>query len=235
MRLTATCKQMHNVLGSSLRERAEGRRLQWEQDGFTTGHTITNQGRTITRLGGKWTKAWACCNVLPTSGRVSWRVRIDRCMANEGVLCVGVCDAEGRHAYGIAPYSGKLSSLYRSCVGAEIEANETPPQAHVQCGFLRQVMLDAQGHAANLKGRANGALIEITYDADAGSVAFRVNRGTAVEAIRNLPPGVALRPWARLFDVPDRVTISGCWTVEGGETPSYRRMAPMDYWPVGKV
>jgi hypothetical protein len=209
MRLAACCKRLVHACEPIVLHAKQRRRIRWESH---HGHVVTHHDcRSLTRLGGKWTKTWAYGSLLPSTGRATWRVRIDRCAANEGVMCIGVCDEAGSHAYGISPYSCRLSSLSRGARGT-IEANTCPPDEHANCTFIKALTADG----SSLKGRANGALIELKVDADAGSVSFRVksSRGTytePVEAISGLPAGVRLRPWARLFDVPDRVTISGFW------------------------
>lgn len=201
----ATCSAKIQATCIPLQRLAEARRLRWVA---TTGHIITLKDRALTRCGGRWTKTWAFGNLLPTRGRVSWCFRIDRCAAGEGALCLGVCDEDGRHAYGISPYSGKLSSLSRQEQGQAIRANTCPPPEHEKCIFIKQLMPEG----TNLKGRANGAIVEFTVDSEAGVVQVRVNKGEPVDAISGLPSGVRLRPWARLFDVPDRITMSGFWT-----------------------
>jgi len=210
MRLSATNKNCREAC-RPLQQRVERRRILFAED-KTAGHVITNAGRTLTRLGGKWTKAWAVGTPLPSSGSVSWRMKIDRCAENEGVMCIGVCDADGQKAYGLSPYSGTLSSLSCDRLGATVTANSSAPPQHAQCVFTKQLMETADGAPSSLKGRANGAIIEMTFDADRGSVFMRVNRGSRVCAIAGLPPGTQLRPWARLFDVADRVSVSGFWT-----------------------
>ena len=211
MRLSYANHRLAEALSEPLRKRAELRRLQW-QPNATVGHVVTNNGRTLTRLGGKWTRAWAIGPLLPTSGRFSWKVRIDRCAENEGVMCIGVCDADGKNAYGIAPYSGRLSSLCCSALGGDVVANTCPPDEHAECTFTKQVMVDAAGEATSLKRRANGALIHLTVDADIGSVHMAINKGEPVLVIGGLPDGTQLRPWVRLFDVGDRISCSGYWT-----------------------
>ena len=213
MALLATCRLCREIL-QPVRGLAEQRRLSWQTE-LSTGHVVTNSGRTLTRLGGKWTRAWAVGPLLPCSGRVTWRMKIDRCAENEGVMCIGVCDGEGRHAYGLAPYSGTLSSLHAAKLGAVVTANACAPPQHQQCTFTKQLMESPSGAPTSLKGRAVGSQLEITYDADRGDVHFRINRGPSVCAISGLPLGAQLRPWARLFDVADRVSCSGFWTAVG--------------------
>jgi len=123
-------------------------------------------------------------------------------------MCIGVCDSAGVTAYGFAPYCGRLSSLTRAAPGKAVEGNSCPPAEHEGCTFTRELM--AEG--LNLKGRATGAVLEFIVDADAGSVALRINAGPPVIAISGLPHGVRLRPFVRLFERPDRVTMSGFWT-----------------------
>ena len=201
-----TCQRLNRVLQPLLSLTRAERSLVWNRD-ETIGHVVTgNGGRTLTRLGGRWTKSWAAMGLLPTAGRMRWRVRIDRCAANEGVMCIGVCDRDAKHAYGLAPFSGQLSCLSRKKNGDTIIANECAPPQHSACTFTKRLM------DGDLRGRAHGAIVEITVDADRGTVHIRVNRGEAVCAIAGLEPGVQLRPWARLFDVGDRISTSGYWT-----------------------
>jgi len=207
MRFISCCKRVAHAC-EPMRTQAERRRLSWDSH---HGHVVTGHDRrSLTRLGGRWTKTWAHASLLPPTGRATWGVRIDRCAANEGVMCIGVCDEAGDNAYGISPYNCRLSSLSRRADGT-IEANTCPPTVHAECTFTKALTADGDC----LKGRANGATIEITVDSDAGSVSIRIcGRGVMtepVEAISGLPAGVRLRPWVRLFDVPDRVTISGFW------------------------
>ena len=184
-------------------EAEKKRRIRWES---TTGMVVTNDQRTLTRCGGSWEKTWAVGSLLPTTGKFSWRVRIDRNLANEGVMCIGIATECG-HAFGLSPYSGRLSSLYRPSPGCKIEANSDPPEELQHCSFTAQLHVDSCGSPTNLKGRANGAIVEIIVDADAGTVQFRltrnctvpgssytiINRSPVVTAISGLPRGVQLR------------------------------------------
>ena len=56
------------------------------------------------------------------------------------------------------------------------------------------VMRDEAGQPANLAGRATGAVIEVIFDHDAGSLSYRVNDWPVFEALRGFPVGAALRP-----------------------------------------
>ena len=60
------------------------------------------------------------------------------------------------------------------------------------------------------------AIIECIYDADAGSLAFRVNGGDELTAEIKFPRGAALRPWACVCNRGDEVTlVSPCWYTDG--------------------
>lgn len=202
--LSATCVRCRDALRPLAKRAREERGLRWDAE-RTVGHVTTNDGMTLTRLGGRWKRAWAIGTVLPP-GRCRWRVRIDRCAQNEGVMCIGVCDAEARHAYGLAPYSGTLSCLSRDSAGAEVYANACPPREYEACTFTKRLLHQ------DLRGRSHGAVVEITVDSEEGTVHIGLRGRPAVCAIAGLPAGLRLRPWARLFDVGDRISCSGFWT-----------------------
>ena len=119
-----------------------------------------------------------------------------------------------------------LLNLLSACCLFSSHAYASPGIVRAHAQIHTQLHVDSCGSPTNLKGRANGAIVEIIVDADAGTVQFRltrnctvpgssytiINRSPVVTAISGLPRGVQLRPWCRLFDVPDRVTMSGFWS-----------------------
>ena len=63
-----------------------------------------------------------------------------------------------------------------------------------------QIMKDEAGQPTDLHDKANGAVITVCIDHDAGTLGFRVNGGPLVEALKGFPVGAALRPWVVLID-----------------------------------
>ena len=70
-------------------------------------------------------------------------------------------------------------------------------------------MRDAAGQPANLDGRAEGSVIEVIFDADEGSLAFRINNKAPLR-VPDLafPQNAQLRPWARVLWTGDRVSFA---------------------------
>ena len=62
-------------------------------------------------------------------------------------------------------------------------------------GINTQIMKDEAGQRAHLYNKANGAVIAVCIDHDAGTLGFRVNGGPLLEALKGFPVGAALRPW----------------------------------------
>ena len=122
-------------------------------------------------------------------------------------MLIGVCNEANTCGWGLWLYRGKLHRISRNADG-EIDYFTPPPEGWPD-GFGTQVMRNAAGQPANLYGRAEGAVIEVIFDADEGSLAFRVN-GEAPLRVPNFafPQGAQLRPWARMVKVEDRVSFS---------------------------
>lgn len=75
-----------------------------------------------------------------------------------------------------------------------------------------------------LKGKAEGAIIEVIVDMDSGTLSYliradgmRVTEGFL--GVSGFPPGEALRPWAHLGNPGDEVVLS---TPPALEPPAYR-------------
>ena len=77
----------------------EERRLRWLPE-MTAACDISGDGRTLTRVH-EFQDGWAACTSLPTAGISSFDVRIDVSLANEGLITIGVCDAEANYGWGL--------------------------------------------------------------------------------------------------------------------------------------
>ena len=103
---SALTKELRETLAPIHKETLE-RRLEWLPD-YTLRHTISNEGRTLTKVMSNGHECSVAAGpLLPTSGRSAWKVRIDVGegeAANEGErsnMFIGVCDKEGRNEWGL--------------------------------------------------------------------------------------------------------------------------------------
>ena len=82
------------------------------------------------------------------------------------------------------------------------------PQAWPQGHEAGQLMRNAAGQPTSLEGRAEGAVIQVIFDADEGSLAFRINDEAPLRVPDfAFPQGKKLRPWAWLSFASDRVSF----------------------------
>ena len=211
LRLSQACTALRGRL-AAVRAAAEARRLRWVAEVTDTNVLATSdEGRALTRVGygqgGIWGHegdAWAAGSLLPTVGRVSFSVRIERSRSHRGVMHIGVCTAANTDGWGLHPFYGKLWRYHRDADGSVRFADERAPPANYPNGDNTQVMFNAAGRPANLQGRANGTVIEVIVDHNEGSLAFRVD-GKLTPALRGFPKGAPLRTWASFNREADRI------------------------------
>ena len=177
--LCTVSKVLHGKL-TELREAATMRRVGWVKE-LSVSHTISNEDRTLTLNFGL--NPWACGVPLPIEGRYSLSMHVET--GKYGNVIVGVCNAF-HCGWGLCLSSGKMSSF-------------SFPKG-LAIGEATQIIFDAAGRPANLKGRAEGAVIEIIVDCGECSLSFGVN-GESPRRVPDFafPPSIELRPWARLY------------------------------------
>ena len=79
---------------AAVRAAAEARRLRWVPEVTNTNDlAISDEGRVLTRVGNNVSYASASGSLLPTAGRVSFSVRIEKSEGNFGDMLIGVCSA----------------------------------------------------------------------------------------------------------------------------------------------
>lgn len=207
--LRLLCRSVRDRLEPVLRE-VEERRLRWDPELTQTCDIVGETRRSLVRREGKNT--WAACQLLPSTGRSSWVVRIDRSANNRGRMIIGVCDSPGLCGWGVSLMNGRLVRWSRRADGflVRTKASAPPPEGFPD-GHGEQVLVcAASGAPWHLKGRAEGTTVQVILDATAGTLGFRIDGGAMVKAC-HFPARCALRPWARLFYSPgDAVTI-GAW------------------------
>ena len=191
---------------------ALARRLQW-QPTKSTRCEISNSGRTVAHAGGDvWGHMpWCGASLLPTAGRSRWRVCIDA--TDSGAMYIGVChDPISFHArsvgWGLNPETGLvqqrfLSELSPTSAGM-ITCADSPP-----AGFPG---IPVSGPPIGLE-RAAHTEIEMQLDHDAGILDFYIaGRHDAGLRVAGFPRGAALRPWVRIRDSGDVVSLQGWWS-----------------------
>ena len=144
---------------AAVRAAAEARRLRWVAEMTNTNKIgISDEGRALTKVPGPggYRYAWAAGSLLPTVGRVSFSVRIERSrdFYNDGLgMNIGVCTADNTHAWGFHPYDGQLWRFARDADGRVRYGHERAPPANYPDADGTQVMRNEAGKRANLKGR----------------------------------------------------------------------------------
>lgn len=153
-------------------------------------------------------QVWCAGNLLPTAGTTAWRVSVLRSAKGVGFMYLGICDSENTCAWSLLPRQGHLRRWSRTAVTQFAGANSKP--AGYPNGHLNHILFTRDGQKYDLNGRAQGAVIDVIYDADAGTLSFRVDGGPVLPAVSGFPSGAAMRPWARVVDHGDLIRIEPC-------------------------
>jgi hypothetical protein len=181
-----------------VRPSTDAHALRWMPPPALQCHSTSGDGRQLIRSAGA--DPWAAAGALPSSGRSGCVMQVDHVAHSSGLLCVGVCDADATHAWGLHLQSGRLLRQRRDASGRVLVGDGAPPP-----GF-------PDGHGTRVlvapPAALRGATIEVLLDADAGTLSFRLGSGDAALALRGLPRA-PLRPWARLVSVSDRLSLAG--------------------------
>lgn len=235
LRMSITSNSMREALDYVVRA-AESRRLRWLPN-FTYWLDISKQNnRTITRSSGVYGRRcarplkafkeqpWAACRLLPTSGKTSWTVRIDH-----GPVVIGVCDAANTCGWGLNAEFRRLDRANRDFSSGHVLDPSSPSGKPPPFGFPdghRAPLRDSEGNRLSFAAPiVEGSIVECIFDADEGSLAFRINgpgggetnrvmsldrglSGPEYRVVTGFPRGQPLRPWARALNGGDRVTIS---------------------------
>ena len=120
---------------------------------------------------------------------------------NAGMIVIGVCDAAVRCSWGLRLVDGRMDRYNRDADGQPLPEGATPPSGFPDgIDTMDDSLTDSatSRHPADLEGRAQGALVEVTVDHDAGTLGFSINGGPHFETLRGFPPAAALRLWAKL-------------------------------------
>ena len=220
LRFGRACRDLHSKL-EAVRALAEARRLRWLPSVAAT-HEVSDEGRTLTVLRrSDDAELWIVGGPLPTVGVSAWKVRVNQSRSDDGNgLWIGVCDAAARCSWGLFLFSGRLRRISRDAHG-KLDFTGRSLLPGYPNGNYKQVMKDEAGRRASLRGGANGAVVEVLVDHDAGSLSYRVNGGPGLEALPlrdgdrghgreaacAFPKGAALRPYASCYYPGDRLSF----------------------------
>ena len=163
---------------------------------------------------------WAQGPELPTTGKISWTVKIDRLSeyVREGSVLVGVIDA----AHSCSWSWGCNQNLFGDLItrlnvladGALRTAYVAPAPEGVP--DLDKFPLYPPPLGRGPSGTIRGAEIEVHYDADAGSIAFCTCGQMSASATGF--KGIRLRPFVKLQD-GEAVTVSSYFTIAAAPPP----------------
>lgn len=176
------------VLGSVMRTRRL-QQLRWVSQLPSTRHfNVMDTGkRLVHRAGNEWRMAWSVGSLLPPTGVSTWKLRVEHSYQQRGDMIFGVCSASGDNAWGLGTLSGKFFNVRRS--GESID-------------------LSGPSAVGVLDGYADGAFIELQWDADARvlSVVVACEGPLVLPAIET--DRAEMRIWVRLTNQNDCVLLA---------------------------
>ena len=223
LRLAMVCRDVRLCLLPLVDHFISHHRVHWakmhgcELDGAAIAVTTRDGSRVAGR------DSWAACDLLPTTGRSTWEVKINHTFSNRGMVMIGVCEETSHQAWALYAFTGTLRRCRLQCDA--VRCGGAPWEGWPDFDHTPLLVDDASGLYSDLDGSANGAVVECTWDADDGCLSFRVNGGATLVAIDCFKRGTALRPWVRLNFAEDRITI-GPWLRRGAKGGSRSREEP---------
>ena len=217
--LTWACRSLHERL-QPLRVVARARRhsLRWGVQHAKEDVTLCGGGRGLRALADlNWRRAYG--RPLHPRGCSMWSVRIDNTRGSQGLILIGVSllvhkprgSANALQAmqceWSVSPFYGRLLRRTWDMDGNSMLA--APPPHGYPDGHLMQMLVDRDGSAVRVEGRANGVVIEVVLDHEAGTLAFRLD-GVEGPQLKGFPVGdvgMLLRPVIGFRWPEDQVTI----------------------------
>ena len=211
LRLRQCCHALQTN-AASVRQQAEKRRLQWD-DELSTSCQISCHGRVVRATAA--TDAWVCGGLLPTTGTSRWRIYVDHTRGHMASICMGVCDHNLHRCWTLAGFNGYPYVDAWNLDGSEMHPRVFQDNYPVDpCESEREEDTFLYcGAGGDLLGVDVGAVVEITLDHDLGKLYFRTKQGPgndgkprpfgprqpALPSDDRFPAGAQLRPLVRLF------------------------------------
>ena len=169
---------------------------------------------------------WSAAAPLPTTGCHRWSVQVKK--ANDGAMLIGVCDEAGRNAWGLNPSYGEVwrakwtsHTIWSAEQAGGVQYavyHHPPPPAGFPDANEKRIML---GLRHTFGATPLDAVVDVVYDADAGTLAFGLRYDAWVptlrqriqhvvplgSAVKGFPPGARMRPWVHLCNEGDVVVV----------------------------
>ena len=183
------------------------RGLAWRSD-LTHQHECRDGGREVVfrSIGGSSDEAWAAGNLLP-DGTFAFAVRVACAQRSTGGLCcIGVCDADSLVAWGVHLGSGRLFRCQRVAATGRVVNGGPPFSPGFPDGHGTRVV-DEAAIVAALDSSAGSVQVVCVVDSATQTLSIGLHGDEPRVALRNLPHGVSLRPWARLAHSHERATL----------------------------
>jgi len=134
----------------------------------------------------------------------------------QGRLAIGVCDGASRCAWGLQLATGRLHRVSRDACGS-YDICAPAPEGYPDDGTCSPSFAVFPGTKVAFchEDDAQGGLVEVLVDHDAGVLGYRINGGMPFVAIRGFRRGAALRPWAQLNWEEECVQLTGPLQLDG--------------------
>lgn len=211
--LSCTSKILHQAM-QAVRTTTPAQRfaLCWSVKRTADDVVLHSSGRGLRSVAtdDSWRRAYGL--PLRAHGRSTWEVRIDNTRGNQGLMQLGVSltTQQGVTEWSVSPFYGRLIRRSWDRDG-NLRVRAPPPDEHPD-GHLKQMLVEPNGEAAQLEGRAIGSIISIILDLDQGYLAFRLDGNEEGPRLDGFPVGekaarFRLRPVIGMRWPEDEVTI----------------------------
>ena len=198
--LMKTCSSLRVQL-EPLRAKEVVHRLVWLPE-MSMNVRIMNAGRSLAPT--QMQHSWACCGPLPSTGRHTWFVHVDRWAS----FIIGVCSADGHSARGLCGDDGTLRGATRhhgNWTNILPKTSEAKVYVNRDCQPWGWPLV-----GPSPRGIAQGCVVQVMWDADTRTLSVRgvnVNRAFAPELSTHID-GDLVHPWIHFAASGAQVTIS---------------------------
>jgi hypothetical protein len=203
LHLLCCCKDLHSKLAAVSAE-ARRRRLQWEP-GLGCRMELSDAGCTVTNSLSRI--SWHAGSLLRAEGKQAWRIRLQRAKHPDARgVCIGVCNEDATCNYSLALSTGVVGRWNNYLEDTSFILRAAPPLGFPEVQGAARVM--DYGEWGDEPAHRDGAVIEVVFDIDAGTLSFGVNGATPRLAVSGFPARAAVRPYVELWSMGDKLSFA---------------------------